>query len=90
MIKPSIGRQVLVYRGAAHIGGQWNCASVCAVNSDTNINVAGFDRDGHSFIEISLHLDQSDIASDSIDLPAGLTSHAPFACWMPYQRAVAK
>lgn len=92
MIKPSIGRVVLVYRGEKHIGGQWNSASVIGVISDTEISVAGFDRNGDEFRQLNITLRQDEIASDATNIPWDkLTDREePFACWMPYQRAVAK
>lgn len=89
MIKPSIGRVVLVYRGRAHLGLQWNEASIIYVHSDTMINVAGFDADGTQFKEMSLTLRQDDIASDATNLPPLEEAQTAFACWMPYQRKVA-
>ena len=86
MIKPTIGRVVLVYRAEYHVGSQWNTAQICAVNTDASINVAGFDRDGHSFIERNLTLRQDNIAESAVDLPTGLEDCPAFACWMPYQR----
>lgn len=85
MIRPSIGRIVLVYRGGEHIGRQWNAAQIIEVMSDTEISVAGFDRNGNTFRHLHITLDQDDVAKDPTDLPEQLDSPTPFACWMPYQ-----
>jgi len=90
MIKPSIGRVVLVYFGPGHIGTQWYQASICYVHSDTAINVAGTDGDGRNFISRNILLRQDDVATDAIFVPEDLPlDSGPFACWMPYQRKVA-
>lgn len=88
MIKPTIGRQVLVYRGKNHLGVQWNPASIYYVHSDTVIDVAGYAADGTQFTERDIELRQDDIAKDATKLPDTLDYevHGPFACWMPYQR----
>lgn len=91
VIKPSIGRVVLVYRGReSHLSNQWNEASIVYVHSDTLINVAGFDSNGEPFKEISISLRQDDIASDATNLPTLLKEETTrFACWMHYQRTAA-
>jgi hypothetical protein len=89
MIKPSIGRVVLVYRDG---NTQWEEASICFVHSDELINVAGFDANGDPFKVTSIKLLQGDVAMDPIYPPGdAITGRipAPFACWMPYQRKVA-
>jgi hypothetical protein len=90
MIKPSIGRVVLVFRDTNQ--RQWEEASICYVHSDTLINVAGFDANGNPFAVTSIPLRQDDIAQDPIYPPAVAHSGSlgvPFACWMPYQRQAA-
>ena len=84
MIKPTIGRVVLVYRPGK--SDQFEPALITYVWSDTAINVGGFDHNGIPFSETSLHLDQ-DIQVDPIALPKFDAEEAlePFACWMPYQ-----
>lgn len=89
MIKPSIGRVVLVYRQGK---SQWEEASICFVHSDELINVAGFDSDGDPFKVIEITLLQGDVAMDPIYPPGDAINGripSPFACWMPYQRKVA-
>lgn len=88
MIKPTIGRIVLVYRPGK--SDQWEPGKICYVWSDTCINVGGVDRNGVPFAETSLHLDQ-EIQVDPINLPKfdGEEALEPFACWMPYQKAAA-
>lgn len=77
MIKPTIGRVVLVYRGKSD---QAEPALICYVHSDRCINVAGFDCNGSPFGATSLQLLQDDdIATDS----------NYYAEWMPYQVAQA-
>jgi hypothetical protein len=89
VIKPTIGRVVLVYRPGK--SDQFEPALITYVWSDTTINVGGFDRNGNPFKETSLYLDQ-DIQVDPISLPKfdGEEALEPFACWMPYQKAQAK
>jgi hypothetical protein len=89
MIKPSIGRVVLVYRGINHEGTQWNTAQICFVHNDQEIAVAGFTKHGRPFTETWLKLRQDDVATNAIELPLNCTGNEPFACWMPYQRKVA-
>ena len=76
MIKPTIGRVVLIHRGKSD---QAEPALICYVHSDTLINVGGFDSNGAPFAETSLTLIQTD------------TEPVPekYASWMPYQKAVA-
>ena len=68
MIKPSIGRVVLVYRGDKHIGEQWNTAQICEVISDTESSVAGFDRNGDVFKHLNITLYQYDVATSAVEL----------------------
>lgn len=88
MIKPTIGRVVLVYRPGK--SDQFEPAFITYVWSDTCINVGGFNRNGLPFAETSLHLNQ-EIQVDPIALPKfeGDDALEPFACWMPYQKAQA-
>lgn len=78
MIKPTIGRVVLVYRGKSD---QAEPALVCYVWNDRMINVGGFDHNGIPFAETSLTLLQDD------DDP---TKFGRYATWMPYQIEQAK
>lgn len=86
MIKPTIGRVVLVYRPNSG-SDQFEPAKICYVWSDTCINVGGIDRNGRPFSETSLFLDQ-DLEVDPVNLPRLEADDAlePFACWMPYQK----
>jgi hypothetical protein len=77
MIKPTIGRVVLVYRG---LSDQAEPALVSYVWNDTMINVGGFDRNGIPFSACSLQLLQDD------DVPS---NHKYYAEWMPYQKGQA-
>lgn len=79
MIKPTIGRVVLVHRGNSD---QPEPALVCYVWNDRMINVGGFNKNGEPFKETSLTLLQDD------DTPEGLGT-TRYAEWMPYQKAVA-
>lgn len=76
MITPTIGRVVLVHRGASN---QAEPALISYVWTDTMINVGGFDANGHPFALTSLHLKQDD---------AEQPPH-PYAEWMPYQKGQA-
>jgi hypothetical protein len=89
MIKPTIGRVVLVYRPGRST--QFEPALITYVWSDTLINVAGFDAQGVSFSLEYLFLDQ-DIQVDPILVPNlnSIKAEVHFACWMPYQKAQAK
>ncbi len=78
MIKPSIGRVVLVHRGTSN---QPEPALVCYVHSDKLINVGGFDCNGMPFSATSLQLLQDD------DAPI---NDKYYAEWMPYQKAQAE
>jgi hypothetical protein len=86
MIKPTIGRQVLVYRGRVSYSDQFEPASICYVHSDELINVGGFTALGEPFSLVSIKLVQDPIADNPST--ADLTGE-PFACWMPWQRAQA-
>lgn len=77
MIKPTIGRVVLVHRGQSD---QAEPALVSYVHSDTMINVGGFDRNGAPFAATSMQLLQDD---------ATPTNPAYYAEWMPYQKGQA-
>lgn len=79
MIKPTIGRVVLVERG---MFDQREPALVCYVHSDTCINVAGFDKSGLPFGVQSIELLQED---GQVPMKPQL-----FAEWMPYQKMVAE
>jgi hypothetical protein len=77
MIKPTIGRVVLVHRGKSD---QAEPALISYVHSDTCINVGGFDCNGVPFSCTSLQLVQDDE-----------TVYNPNHCakWMPYQKQAA-
>ena len=77
MIKPTIGRVVLVIRGASD---QAEPALICYVWNDRLINVGGFCCNGSPFALTSLRLLQDDDAA---------VTGQPYAQWMPYQKAVA-
>ena len=77
MIKPTIGRVVLVHRGKSE---QAEPALVCYVHGDRMINVGGFDQNGAPFSATSIPLMQDD------DVPGNQNYYAE---WMPYQKAVA-
>lgn len=77
MIKPTIGRVVLVHRGQSD---QAEPALICYVHSDRCINVGGFDRNGYPFVFTSLQLLQ--------DEDVAINANA-YAEWMPYQVAQA-
>lgn len=77
MIKPTIGRVVLVHRGQS---AQAEPALICYVHSDRCINVGGFDCNGNPFAATSLQLLQDD------ETPTNLNYYAE---WMPYQVAQA-
>ncbi len=85
MIKPTIGRVVLVYRPGK--SDQFEPAQICYVWNDPLINASGIGNDGQLFLLTSLRLDQ-EIQVDPVKLPKleGDEAFAPFACWMPYQK----
>ena len=74
MIKPSIGRVVLVHRGQSN---QPEPALIAYVHGDRMINVGGFDLNGAPFAATSMQLLQDD------DTP---TNPNYYAEWMPYQK----
>lgn len=78
MIKPTIGRVVLVHR--PDLSDQRAPALVSYVHSDTMINVGGFDKQGFPFAAQSIELLQDDAKPLNPDC---------YAEWMPYQKAVA-
>lgn len=86
MIKPTIGRVVLVYPG--NNSSQWRPATVCWIHDTGEINVGGLDPHGNPWSALYLPLLQGDIAKDPIkvSLPEGWDPSTAFACWMPYQR----
>lgn len=77
MIKPTIGRVVLVHRETSD---QPEPALICYVWSDRLVNVGGFDRHGLPFSATSIQLLQDQ------DVPA---TQSYYAEWMPYQKQVA-
>ncbi len=82
MIKPTIGRVVLVkrfYNGAA-ASDQHEPALVSYVWNDRMINVGGFAANGSPFSCTSLKLLQDDEHASEGE---------SYAEWMPYQKAVA-
>jgi len=79
MIKPTIGRVVLVHRGQSD---QAEPALVAYVFGDRMINVGGFDRNGTPFSATSMQLLQDD------DPPPALNGMW-YAEWMPYQKGQA-
>lgn len=80
MIKPTVGRVVWVIRPRnTNDIEQPEVGLITYVWGDGLINVAGFDHNGAQFAITSLPLLQDDEPK-----PPG-----NFACWMPYQKAVA-
>ena len=77
MIKPTIGRVVLVQRGKSD---QAEPAFVCYVFGDKMINVGGFDRNGTPFAATSMQLLQDEDTPQNADY---------YAEWMPYQKGQA-
>lgn len=75
MIKPTIGRVVLVHRGTSD---QPEPALISYVWNDTLINVGGFDRNGTPFSACSVQLLQDN------DVPHSTSYYAE---WMPQQLA---
>lgn len=76
MIKPTIGRVVLVHKGASD---QAEPALITYVHNDSMINVGGFNAGGSAFAIQSLPLVQD----------ADEETPIPYATWMPYQKQVA-
>lgn len=79
MIKPTIGRVVLVHRTG--MGDQPEAALIAYVYSDRMINVGGFDHQGNPFQATSVRLLQDDDEAP----PAGT-----YAEWMPFQKGQAQ
>lgn len=79
MIKPTIGRVVLVYRHP-RVQPEPEPAFVCFVHTDRCINVGGFDANGAPFGATSVPLLQDDDVP-----PSGQT----YAEWMPFQKGQA-
>jgi hypothetical protein len=77
MIKPTIGRVVLVLRPDAIDKSQPEPAFVCYVHSDTCINVAGFNANGTPFSATSVTLLQDD---------SPVPGSGTYAEWMPFQK----
>ena len=85
MIKPTVGRVVHFYPAKAKsilaaddivsLPGQPVPALVCAVWSDTCINIAGFDANGNPFKKTCVLLVQADSPIPDSE----------YAAWMPYQ-----
>ncbi len=76
VIKPTIGRVVLVHRG---ISNQPEPALISYVWHDRMINVGGFDHNGKPFAITSLQLLQDD------EVATGIC----YAGWMPFQKGQA-
>lgn len=91
MIKPTIGRVVLVYRKDG-TSEQFEPALITFVHSDEIINVAGFTKEGFPFRYNMIKLEQAPIADDpdATKVGDGPYGHQTFACWMPYQRRQAE
>lgn len=81
MIKPTIGRVVLVHRPQSINRDQPEPALVSFVWSDICINVGGFDANGQPFSATSVELLQDDVAAP--------TDGRVYAEWMPYQKGQA-
>ena len=86
MIKPTIGRVVLVHRikDGKRLSPQPEPALVCYVHTDYMINVGGFDANGEPFSSTSVNLLQ-----DNEQAPGNIITGA-YAEWMPYQKAQAE
>ncbi len=81
MIKPTVGRVVWFWPEPPKTSACQPCsAQVAFVHSDRMINVGGFDHNGKPIAATSVPLLQDE------DFPP---AHGPYACWMPYQKAVA-
>lgn len=80
MIKPTIGRVVLIRNRPNSLAAQHEPAFVTYVHGDTCINVGGFNANGTAFGETSVLLHQGD--DDAA--PEGF-----HAAWMPYQKGQA-
>ncbi len=86
MIVPTVGRVVWYWRhGEVQMrdGGQPQpCAAIIArVHSNTCINIAFFDENGHAHNNTSVRLIQDEKITPEIQ--------DPFCTWMPYQKSVA-
>lgn len=85
MIKPTIGRELHYYpapdeKMATVDPSQPFPAKLCFVHSDTRINISVFDHFGNGpYGKQEVLLVQDDDARIPI---------RPYACWMPYQKAV--
>ena len=82
MIRPTVGRVVLVHRfnpDLTPVSDQPEPALVSYVHSDSLINVGGVDANGKPFAITSLRLLQYD---DEVGHPVG----DAYAEWMPYQK----
>jgi hypothetical protein len=81
MIKPTVGRVVWVWREQSEDTTQPERADVVFVNGDHSVNVAGTSKSGYHFFIPDLLLLQPDDANQD--------PQWPYACWMPYQKAIA-
>lgn len=81
MIKPTIGRVVLVRRPEV-THPQPEAGLVTFVHSDNMINVAGFDHNGVPFARTSVYLVQDDPIPQHV-------YRSTYAEWMPYQKGQA-
>lgn len=88
MIKPTIGRVVLVYRPGQ--SDQFEPALITYVHSDMKVNVGGFAAEGGTFTFDSIELKQGNEGDFHPGPKPADSREVPFACWMPYQRAVAR
>jgi hypothetical protein len=82
MIKPTIGRVVLIRR-PENASQHPEAGLVTFVHHDTMINVAGFDHNGVPFARTSVFLDQGDEPCPQWAL------RSTRAEWMPYQKGQA-
>lgn len=82
MIKPTIGRVVWYYPGGkTQLQSQPLAALIAYVHSDTCINIGYFDRNGVSWSQTSVALEQE---------PGDADWSYSFCTWMPYQVSQAK
>lgn len=79
MIKPTVGRVVLVFN-VHGLPSEPVPALICKVWGDRMVNVGGFDANGLPFAWTSVQLVQ-----EEDPVPSGL-----HAVWMPYQKEQAK
>jgi hypothetical protein len=82
MIKPVVGRHVWVRRTESLNTLEPEAAIIVGVNSDTSINVVGWNREGHPFRLLDLLLVHDDARSKLMAWP--------MAEWMPFQKGQAK